>query len=106
MSETKFTPGNWVVVPYGDGDQLVICSDDENWRVAFMATPGASPGAMTKIRADANLLSASKELYEALNRIVEFEGYHGDNVAIDLKTWKSAIEAARSALAKASGASP
>lgn len=66
MSETEFTPGNWIVVPYGDGDQLVICSDDENWRIAFMATPGRSPGAMEKIKADANLLAASKDLYACL----------------------------------------
>lgn len=102
MTEVNFTPGNWIVVPYGDGDQLVICSDDENWRIAFMATPGGSPGAMEKIRADANLLAASKDLYEALDRadwllraICGQDGNYPDEREI--------IAAARSALSKARG---
>ena len=42
----------WHIVPYGDGDSLVI-HEGEDWRVCFMATPGASPGALDRIEAKA-----------------------------------------------------
>lgn len=33
------TQGVWTIVPYGDGDSLVIHSGND-WRICFMATPG------------------------------------------------------------------
>jgi hypothetical protein len=43
---------SWSIVPYGDGDSFVI-HEAGDWRVCFMATPGDSPGAMERIKANA-----------------------------------------------------
>jgi hypothetical protein len=48
--------GPWRVVPYGDGDSLVIHDARGDWRVCFMATPGSSPGAMDNIEAAAEMI--------------------------------------------------
>lgn len=49
----------WRVVPYGDGDSLVIHHSDLG-RICFMATPGDSPGAMERIEANAAFIVAAK----------------------------------------------
>lgn len=59
------TPGPWTVEHYGDGDSLVLHSDG-NTRICFMATPGSSPRAFPQIEANARLISAAPDLYEAL----------------------------------------
>ena len=66
MTEAKHTPGPWSVEEYGDDETpaLVIHKGSES-RVCFMATPG-SHGDPEKIEADAHLISAAPELYEAL----------------------------------------
>lgn len=65
--ERRWTPSPWHVVPYGDGDSLVICSDEQgDWRIAFLATHGGSASSWRKIQADARLIAAAPELYEAL----------------------------------------
>jgi len=70
MQRSDFTPGPWVVVPYGDGNALVICTEsDGNWRICFLATPGDSYGAWETIKADARLIAASPTMYEALAEI-------------------------------------
>jgi len=56
------TPGPWQIVPYGDGDSLVICAPNADWRICFMATPGESPNAMARIEANARLIAASPDL--------------------------------------------
>ena len=66
---TKHTPGPWTIVPYGDGDSLVIHADQSEWRICFMATPGASPGAMGRIEANARLIAAAPEMLEALKSV-------------------------------------
>ncbi len=58
--------GEWSVRLYGDGDSLVIESERE-WRICFMATPGASPSAMDRIEANAGLIV---ELKNALPMIL------------------------------------
>jgi hypothetical protein len=66
MSEReKFAEGPWEIVPYGDGDSLVIHSDDQN-RVCFMATHGGSRASWERIQANASLIAAAPALYEAL----------------------------------------
>jgi hypothetical protein len=86
----KHADGPWVIVPYGDGDSLVIHSDDAN-RVCFMATHGGSRSSWERIQANAALISAAPDLRDVLQRIV------------DARTIPSAemYEAARAALAKA-----
>lgn len=71
-SEFKHTPGPWHTVPYGDGDDTVICSDAAgNFRIAFMAVPGCRDQQerrkeFAEIKANARLIAASPELLEAL----------------------------------------
>ena len=44
------TPLPWKLVRYGDGDSLVICEDEAgNFRIAFMAVPGARDIAARKL---------------------------------------------------------
>ena len=69
MQRSDFTPGPWVVVPYGDGNALVICTEpDGNWRICFLATPGDSYGAWETIKADARLIAASPTMYDYVHR--------------------------------------
>lgn len=70
MSEAKFTPGPWSIVPYGDGSSLVIHSDEDN-RVCFMATASSDrPSSHASIRANARLIAAAPDLLEALQGMV------------------------------------
>lgn len=70
MGETKFTPGPWSIVRYGDGSSLVIHSDADN-RVCFMATASSDrPSSHPAIRANARLIAAAPALFEALHDLV------------------------------------
>jgi hypothetical protein len=117
---TKHTPGPWEIVPYGNGDSLVICTAlNGNWRICFMATPGGSPGAMEKIEADAHLIASAPDLAETLAALIEADdsretfGLFGlaDCIDNDGVPYQSAhlhgiISRARSALARARGETP
>lgn len=102
----RWTPGPWVVTPYGDGDSLVIHSGDE-WRVCFMATPGDSPGAMARIEANARLIAAAPELAEVVETLLSYvrdviNGHLVDADGEDLTDLARAdLKSARAALAKA-----
>lgn len=92
----KITPGPWHVVEYGDGDALVVCSDQQgNWRVAFMATHGGSATHWEKIQADAALIAAAPDLYQALYDVMQRFGPGTLNQGL--------FERACEALAKARG---
>lgn len=65
MSERASTKGPWEVREYGDGDSLVVHAGDD-WRICFMATPGSSPNAMDRIEANARLIAAAPDMFEAL----------------------------------------
>jgi hypothetical protein len=72
---SEHTPGPWHVVPYGDGNALVICTEpDGNWRICFLATPGDSYGAWETIKADARLIAAAPEMFEALTKLLHYFG--------------------------------
>jgi hypothetical protein len=95
-----FTPGPWHQVRHEDSDSILICTaPDGHWRICFMATPGDSPGAMQHIEADANLISAAPEMYEALKEchraLSHYEWYAKDD-------WK-VRERTEAAIAKAEG---
>ena len=74
------TPGPWTIVPYGDGDSLVIHSDDDN-RVCFMATHGGSRAQWERIQENAALIAAAPDLYEALKAARQF-------IEDDVPPWK------------------
>jgi hypothetical protein len=81
MVEKMHTAGPWQIVPYGDGDSLVVHAGEDE-RVCFMATPGESPGAMSRIEANARLIAAAPAMYEALEALlaeVKAHGFGGDN---------------------------
>lgn len=104
MPKVEHTPGPWSVVPYGDGDSLVIHSDS-NSRVCFMATPGSFSRDFPKIEANARLIAAAPDLLEALLVIfdgVEDEGGPEDS-AVMLPLTCGEIAKARAAIAKATG---
>ena len=65
MGERAHTPGPWTVREYGDGDSLVVHAG-EDWRICFMATPGSSPNATPRIEANARLISAAPDMFDAL----------------------------------------
>jgi len=61
----KHTAGPWRIVPYGDGDSLVIHDAREGeWRVCFLATP-AKDGDFEWIKANARLIAAAPDLLDA-----------------------------------------
>ena len=71
QTKGEYTPGPWQIVPYGDGDSLVICAPNADWRICFMATPGESPHAWQRIKANARLIAAAPELLEALECVTD-----------------------------------
>lgn len=71
QSETKHTPGELSVRPYGDGDSLVIHAGDD-WRICFMATPGDSPNAMQRIKADAARIVLTWNCHDELVAALEW----------------------------------
>jgi hypothetical protein len=74
VSGAVHTPGPWFVVPYGDGDSLVICPDQGGeWRICFMATHGGTPSVWQAIQANARLIAAAPELVEALSELSDAE---------------------------------
>lgn len=59
------TAGPWHVVEYGDGDQLVVCSDEQGeWRICFMATHGGSRSSWERIQDDAKLIALAPAMHE------------------------------------------
>jgi hypothetical protein len=86
------------VVPYGDGDSLVIHAGEDR-RICFMATPGDSPNAMDRIEADARLITAGPELLKALKKCAAVCA--GETLSKSAIT--SALDAARNAIAAAEG---
>lgn len=75
--EGGHTAGPWFAVPYGDGNDTVICKDEAgNKRIAFMAIPGsrddkARRKAWTEIKANARLIAAAPELLSHLEFAVK-----------------------------------
>jgi CTP:molybdopterin cytidylyltransferase MocA len=101
MSETKWTPGPWFVVNCGTKDEPMmsvkaarIAGESPRHEVAICAT-GDSPQAMEN--ANARLIAAAPDLYEALKAIVGIAG----NSFIQTRHGGQVIAAARAALAKA-----
>lgn len=71
----EHTPAPWTIEEYGDDEtpSLVIHKDSES-RVCFMATPG-SHGDPAIIEANAHLISAAPDLFDALRDMSEWWAY-------------------------------
>jgi hypothetical protein len=69
--ETKWTKGPWVATPRGtyndfDGDSSLILGDDCTQRIAIIQNDGTDED-----EANAHLIAAAPELYEALYEIIK-----------------------------------
>lgn len=58
------TEGEWEIVEYNDGESLTIHALNSDWRICFMATPGSSPNAISRIEANARLIVAACNSYD------------------------------------------
>ena len=100
------TEGPWFAVPYGDGNDTVICKDEAgNKRIAFMAIPGsrdvmARRKAWAEIKANARLIAAAPELLEALDYI---QGYQVGGHEAYAEAFYRLRDVANDAIAKARG---
>jgi hypothetical protein len=104
----KHTPGPWMIVRYGDGDSLVVHSNEDN-RVCFMATPG-SLGDPAMIEADANLIAAAPDLLNGCNALLGLLQLicGRDDILPEIRdhlTNSHRIDEAKAAVAKATGES-
>lgn len=97
------TPGPWHVVPYGDGDSLVVCSDtDGEWRICFMATHGGTESVWDAIQANARLIAAAPDLFEAGTELqAARKAQNADPSAENASRVRAASDAFDAALSKA-----
>ena len=98
MTEPKFTKGEWIATEGNTSGQEVICPSavKSNRRIARIGGPDRDANAL--------LMSAAPDLYEALSCFVEYENAMdgGEDVAAMLM-YAEASQKARAALAKARG---
>lgn len=77
MSAASHTQGPWFAVPYGDGNDTVVCRDKAgNHRIAFMPIPGSRDEqerrwTWAEIQANARLIAAAPDLLEALEKAAQ-----------------------------------
>ena len=74
MSETKHTPGPWVVVP--DGESAYRIRSEDWGGVAYLHNPVARElGCLERLAADARLIAESPEMEAALRDVIApYEG--------------------------------
>lgn len=98
MSETKWTPGPWSVNWARTGAE--IFAHDGKWLMTMERPP-------SQIHANAHLIAAAPELYEALEAMLAGWRYAMTFIArqcdLDGVGWKNAENKAEAALAKARG---
>lgn len=106
----QHTPAPWFVVRYGDGESLVICSDQAgNHRIAFMAVPSARDekartASWRIIKADAHVIAVAPELLWFAEQI--FAGLDTGMLKIDTvadEALTNVLHRGRAALAKVKG---
>lgn len=75
--------GPWNIVPYGDGDSLVIHVGHTQNRVCFMATPSNVTDDLPRIKANARLIAAAPDMLTALKRVYyEWDGEPEDMIHV------------------------
>ena len=100
MSKTKFTPGPWLFSSYKSGTSVIVI-DGKEFGVATVNYPNRD--------ANAHLIAAAPELYEALEKIRHWgESQHkaqskGGHATFDMMMLREQIDTAEAALAKARG---
>ena len=113
MSEEMFTPGPWDQEPTGDGKRICIglgLFDGPNgYDVAEVYSDDVTEETYKEAKANAHLIAAAPDLYEALEVALEqaigcFQNHYGeDPIGIPEPEY---IQKARAALAKARGETP
>lgn len=98
MSETKFTPGPWKWQKAGEDDQPYLAPD-----ILLVAYDGGGPdGVDPSDAANAHLIAAAPELYDALEAaLAQWDDTCGRILDASNPHWSNT---ARAALAKARGA--
>lgn len=96
--ETSFTPGPWRLHK-NKKDQSIITGTTEGWGPDHLATIDTSGNPPERL-ANASLIAAAPELFEALSLFIQYEGSK-DNLG--LGQLAVARDKARAALAKARG---
>ena len=103
MSETKFSPGNWSIENRMTAGEGWAVASDHDFPGKPRTTHRRYMAQIIGSVEDAHLVAASKELYEALEKILaRFGSYERDCDCEDC----TPIRVARAALAKARGETP
>ena len=100
MAETKFTPGPWSIFgPLSDKHEPAYRVSAER-TLSLTVSPCPDGFVHGENKANAHLIAAAPELYEALEEIVENAVVYYEG---SMDIYSEAIENARNALAKARG---
>lgn len=106
MTKPTFTPGPWKVEEDGDESVVVGTSPVSSPIVAWVNTTKGTetqPGCCGNPEANANLIAAAPELYEALETLLK---HHSGPQPVDNEAFETVakdVEQARAVLAKARG---
>lgn len=93
---SKHTPGPWVTSPEPNGKEWVV--DAGPWGICICAD---APG-LGSAEANARLIAAAPELLEALQAVTRCLAWHEEQHGVGMD--RKAVESARSAITKATGA--
>lgn len=104
MGEAKHTAGPWTIVEYGDGDSLAIHDGDSANRICFMATHGGSQKQWETIQANAALISAAPDQFEAGSKAAKLlRQYVHTDEPVPLEEFEKVLFQLDAAIAKATG---
>jgi hypothetical protein len=96
IPNAAFTPGPWTAEQYHDNEWQIDAARDAVATTAFCFAPEST--------ANARLIAAAPELYEAARLFVEeYDAADQDDGVAMMLAYNAALEAAKAALAKARG---
>ena len=105
MNETKFTPGPWTTQGWGALWAYIPVNDARHNLVCSMYPDPAHDYSRNEVLANAHLIAAAPDLYEALAGIIADDD-SSTSLALQRSRWDDRMVAARAALAKARGEQP